>query len=503
MSSSQFVSDPKEVTQMVTNRGQHSSETRSRQASRESSPGPNEIRASTPYDFSAKNLTPYGGLLPVATMLEKVGFQLLVEEALTVGRRTRAMSMYQFVLAMVLGAYVGFSRLYHLRFVARDPILAGILKVRQLPPQSTFWRFLASLSVNAVGQILAVQRRMRERVWAAANIGLHTVTLDTDTTVHTLYGNQMGARKSYNPKNKGKKSYQPMLTFIAETREYLWGGLRNGDRPSGKEIARHIGEAVKALPARVERILSRADSGFYCWEAVEAYEKAKCRFILVARKTSRLLEELNKADWEPSPQTDADEQCEFYYQPDGWGGAYRFLALRYEVPPEEEQEEEGKSEPVQYQLFATAQYVYRVFVTNMEEPLPELVWFYGQRGSAENLIKEANNDAGLAAHPSRRFVMNQNHFQVVMLAYNLNCWLMLFNREATETTVTLRHTTLATARLRFLFVAAKIWRHAGRTGMSYADHYEEKGIFNRLMARLRAIAPSGGGFGPVIATALV
>jgi len=28
------------------------------------------------------------------------------------------------------------------------------------------------------------------------------VTLDTDTTVHTLFGNQMGARKSYNPKNK-------------------------------------------------------------------------------------------------------------------------------------------------------------------------------------------------------------------------------------------------------------------------------------------------------------
>jgi hypothetical protein len=55
------------------------------------------------------------------------------------------------------------------------------------------------------------------------------VTLDTDTTVRTLYGNQMGARKSYNPKNKGKKSYQPMLTFIAETREYLWGELRNGE----------------------------------------------------------------------------------------------------------------------------------------------------------------------------------------------------------------------------------------------------------------------------------
>jgi hypothetical protein len=53
-----------------------------------------------------------------------------------------------------------------------------------------------------------------------------------------------------------------------------------------------------------------------------------------------------------------------------------------------------------------------------------------------------------------------------MLAYNLNCWLMLFNREEQDEVATLRHTTLATARLRFLFVAAKIWSHAGRTGVS-------------------------------------
>ena len=37
------------------------------------------------------------------------------------------------------------------------------------------------------------------------------------------------------------------------------------------------------------------------------------------------------------------------------------------------------------------------------------------------------------------------------------------------TTEDLNHTTLATTRLRFLFVAAKIWRHAGRVGISYSD----------------------------------
>jgi hypothetical protein len=33
-------------------------------------------------------------------------------------------------------------------------------------------------------------------------------------------------------------------------------------------------------------------------------------------------------------------------------------------------------------------------------------------------------------------------------------------------------------------IAARIWRHSGRTGISYSDHYEEKGVFQRLMDRL-------------------
>ena len=253
-----------------------------------------------------------------------------------------------------------------------------------------------------------------------------------------------GGRKSYNPKNKGKRSYQPILTFLAETREYLLGGLRHGDRPTGQQIAAHLESAFRALPAGVKKIFARADSGFYCWEAVAACQQVHCQFV-------------------KEPETDEVEQ---------------------------------------YQLFATSAYTCRVFVTNLAEPIAAVVWFYNQRAGAENLIKEANNDAGLAAHPSRRFDMNRNHFQLVMLAYNLNCWLLLFQRQADATVEKLRHTTLVTARLRFLFVAAKIWRHAGRTGVSYSDHYQEKGLFERRLRRLRAIAPPGSSFAPVVEGAL-
>ena len=180
-----------------------------------------------------------------------------------------------------------------------------------------------------------------------------------------------------------------------------------------------------------------------------AYLERGCQFVIVARKTAPLLALLREAEWKLSPKTDADAQCEFTYQPDGWEKAFRFVALRYEQPPKPADEVE------QYQLFATGQYTYRVFVTDMPEPIHLVVAFYNGRAGAENLIKQ-------------------------------------------DEVATLRHTTLATARLRFLFVAAKIWGHAGRTGVSYSDHYAEKGLFERLMDRLRGITPRGLSFAPVL-----
>ena len=56
---------------MVTSRKQDSDKRPIKQGPERASSEPNKIGASTPYDFKGKNLTPYGGLLPVITMLER------------------------------------------------------------------------------------------------------------------------------------------------------------------------------------------------------------------------------------------------------------------------------------------------------------------------------------------------------------------------------------------------------------------------------------------------
>ena len=53
---------------MVTDRKKDIRKTPVKQGPQDGAPEPNKINASTHYDFNGKNLTPYGGLLPVITV---------------------------------------------------------------------------------------------------------------------------------------------------------------------------------------------------------------------------------------------------------------------------------------------------------------------------------------------------------------------------------------------------------------------------------------------------
>src|SRR5260370_8501121 len=138
---------------MVTNRKEHTQKTPGKQGPDPVIPKPMKIGASTPYDFQGSNMTPYGGLLPVATMLEKLGFQELIEQHVTIKRLTTSMPGFRLVLAMILALYVGFSRLNHLKFLGLKPLLTRVLEGGGLPVQSTFLRFFASVHPSVAEQL--------------------------------------------------------------------------------------------------------------------------------------------------------------------------------------------------------------------------------------------------------------------------------------------------------------------------------------------------------------
>ena len=115
---------------------------------------------------------------------------------------------------------------------------------------------------------------------------------------------------------------------------------------------------------------ARADSGFYCAEAVEAYAKAGVQFIISARKTSRLIDELKAAEWTGSPKTDADGQCEFRYRRKA--GIKPTASSPCATRRRRKRHRLGSPNSINC---STPEYSYRVFVTNMSGRIAMLTWF--------------------------------------------------------------------------------------------------------------------------------
>jgi hypothetical protein len=134
----------------------------------------------------------------------------------------------------------------------------------------------------------------------------------------------------------------------------------------------------------------------------------------------------------------------------------------------------------QLKLLDGENYVYRVFVTNVPGRPHTVIADYDQRAAVEPLIGEAQRE-GVLAIPSKRFQSHHAFFQVVMLAYNLWRWMKLLaghaERQAQRGTpvpepqrIRLPDHTLRIARLKLLYVAAKICFHNNRDEVLYSMH---------------------------------
>lgn len=389
---------------------------------------------------------------------------------------------------MLLALFVGLGRIRQMELIRCDPLITALLKLPKLPHFTTIWRFVGALRIWNTTQLLKLMKALRERVWQGSRLVMKAATMDTDTSVETVYGDQQGARKGYNPKNKGKKSYQPVFTFVAETREFLHGKQRNGSTMDGKEMAAHIEEAYRALPETVERVRARADAGFYCKEVMDKYEELAVDYVVVVPKNEAIKAKLSAAQWEEVKGTDG--ACEFSYQASGWAAPRRFVAARH-------LKDEGE-EAIQYQLFDDARYTYRVFVTRFSWSIGKVIEFYAGRANAENMIKEAKNDAFAKAIPSRLFAVNMCFFIITMLAYNLHRWLQLFTREdsAEAQADPMR---LQTFRSAYVYLAARLSHSKRQWRLHFSDSVPAE-IRHRLLAllnRLNRLIVQGNNVAPV------
>ena len=452
---------------MVKRRKHHNTKTTKNKGFPSGAPKPSKITASTPYGVCGERLSAFGGLLALIKFLDLIGFEQIFEEAYRAPKRTPKLGHYRMVIGLIMLLFIGFNRLWHFVYIRLDSLVCGFFQLAILPAATTFWRYVDSLGINQANALLSVMHLLRERLWQQWGLQYECIHVSIDTTVETVYGNQQGIRKGYNPRNRGKKGYRPVLAFIDETREYLLGKLRKGETLSGEEAAVFIKRIKRQLPVCVKKVLIRADAEFFSWETVSAAMEEGYDFIIANKRAKPPFDP--KTWYRPWKRRHAEfNSC--IYQPIGWKSPVRFVAMR--IPKELTA---GPKEPLQYELFEDDNYTYRVFCTSLKSKAHKIIAQYDKRADVENLVGEAKRE-GLEAIPSAKFKNNFAFFQVVMLAYNIWRYLkMMAQMSAKEDTADaslqgVQDNTIRIARLRLLLIAAKLVFHNNRHQVKYSIH---------------------------------
>jgi hypothetical protein len=432
-----------------------------------------KINASTAYDTCTEQLSPFGGLLALIKFFDLVHFREIFNSAYHKPSREPKLGDHLMMVGILMLLFIGFNRIWHFAYIRLDAMLCGFFRVTRLPAASTFWRYVDSLGINQAKSLLKVMSILRERIWQLCGIELYQIRVNIDTTVETVYGNQQGARKGHNTKHRGKKGLRPILCFIEETREYLTGKLRKGTTVSGKETAAFILSIKEHLPGCVKDVLLRADGEFLSWESVEAAIKAGFRFIIANKRCNP---PFDPGKWyRPFKRKDIEyNSC--IYQPTGWGLACRFVAMRIL-----KETKKGSKHPLQCVLFEDDKYTYRIFCTDLSGKSHEVIAEYDKRADVENLVGEAKRE-GLEMIPSAKFKNNYAFFQIVMLAYNIWRYMKMIahrsqSEDQSETPETssgvlkgIVDNTIRIARLKLLFIAAKVVKDENRDKVRYSIH---------------------------------
>jgi hypothetical protein len=153
--------------------------------------------------------------------------------------------------------------------------------------------------------------------------------------------------------------------------------------------------------------------------------------------------------------------------------------------PKEETTPSGQS--IQCALFEDDRYSYRIFCTSLTGKAHKVIARYDKRADVENLVGEAKR-GGLDAIPSGKFKNNYAFFQIVMLVYNIWRYMKIMAHQsigrAGSQMQGIMTNTIRIARLKLLFIAAKMVKDGNRDKAKYSIHDTRTPAIMRILKYL-------------------
>jgi hypothetical protein len=416
-------------------------------------------------------LAHFGGAYFFHEFLQVLQFRHFLAQNLHYARRNRRYSLSQMILALVYPLVLGLDRLETVSFLRSNGTFQYLTGLQSFPDPQTLRRFL----LQAPESFLQQMHRMNDRLLQNfIHLPDHRSRLifDLDSSVVTVFGRQERAEVGYNPRYRGKRSYNPLLCIEANS-SYLWDTeLRPGNAGTWDGSVELMATCFLNVPRDIREIRVRADAGFGFLPVLEILEARATHYAVVARLTQALKRLLPGLRYEAVNRQ--WEMAEFEYRPHGWPQARRFVVARRFIPNEEPQST----------LFTLGRYLYRAWVTNMDLT-PAGVWhYYDGRAGMEPRICELREDYALRKIPTASFAANALYLEIVRLAYNL---VTAFQRNCLEESW--QSLTLQKLRYKLFLLPGELTRPQNRPILRLPESTLLQDLANGILRKVHRLKP--------------
>ena len=351
-------------------------------------------------------LTHYGGIYFFQEFLRVLQFRHFLARRLADFRSRHDYTLSQMVLALIYPIVLGLDRLESASFLRPDETFQYLTGLPNYPDPQSLRRFLLHAPSEFRQQLHRFNNRLLQHFIHLPERRSRLI-LDLDSTVVTVFGRQEGAAVGYNPRYRGKRSYDPLLCLEANS-SFMWDTeLRSGDAGTWVGSRELLATCFLSIPADIRELRVRADAGFGYGPVLEILEARPAQYAVVARMTGSLKRTLGGLCYERlNPRWEIAE-CE--HRTSAGAPTRRCVVARRAI-------EETDPEPT---LFALERYLYRAWITNLDLT-PAGIWhFYDGRAGMEPRIRELREDFALRKIPTRAFAANALYLEVVRLGYNL------------------------------------------------------------------------------------
>lgn len=414
------------------------------------------------FEVSKEKLSSQVGLVPIVKYTEQIELDEILSKELSHERGANAIySLIDAIVFSVIGIAGGARSMDSIIRVCADPVLMEASNWKRVLDPTNLGRILKESGMKTNIELENAIHSLRKAAWNYASklnkdlkLPESLMWIDIDSTIKTVFGNQEGVDKGYNPTAKGKLSYHPQLAFCSRTKEVLQGWLRPGSAYTSNGII----EFYKQLRAKISkqtRLVIRADTGYFDGVFFDECDKQGDGY-LVKVKLKNLTSLLNGQTWTQVKNQPGWEQASFDYKCGTWTKSRSMLAVRREKTPKSTADT----------LIEIPEYDYFCYVTTEELTPWQAHKNYGQRATCETWIEECKNQTAMAAIKTSSFWANSTLFQSAILAYNLYRWMGLASGDHT-----LQKMEPATARCFLVRVAGKLLTGSNQLRIATPPHH--------------------------------